>query len=91
MVQPLVVNNFRIKYTGKETLQHLYDSLRTEAYNIVEGCAGDLYCGINLKWNYTKEYVDLSMPTFVMKQLTRYSHPAHIKPQHCPFAPNPIT
>ncbi len=26
-----------------------------------------------------------------MKQLTRYAHPAPVKPQHCPFSPNPIT
>ncbi len=26
-----------------------------------------------------------------MKQLTRYTHPAPDRPQHCPFLPNPIT
>jgi hypothetical protein len=31
------------------------------------------------------------MPKYVMKQLTRYAHPAPVKPQHCPFSPNPIT
>jgi hypothetical protein len=46
-----LVGNFRIKYIGKDTLQHLYHSLQAEAYDIVEDCAGDLYCGINLKWN----------------------------------------
>jgi hypothetical protein len=85
------VDNFGIKYIGEGTLQHLYNSLRAEAYDIVEDRASDLYCGINLKWNYAKGYVNLSMPTYVMKQLTRYSHSAPIKPQHCPFAPNPIT
>jgi hypothetical protein len=87
----LAVDNFRIKYIGEATLQHLYDSLRAEAYNIVKDQAGGLYCGINLKWNDANGYVDLSMPTYVMKQLTRYSHPTPIKPQHCPIAPNPIT
>ncbi len=87
----LAVDDFGIKYIGKDTLQHLYNSLRAEAYDIVEDRASDLYCGINLKWNYAKGYVDLFMPTYVMKQLTRYSHPTSIKPQHCPFAPNSIT
>jgi hypothetical protein len=72
------VDNFGIKYIGEDTLQHLYDSLRAEAYDIVKDRAGN-------------GYVDLSMPTYVMKQLTGYSHPTPIKPQHCPFAPNPIT
>jgi hypothetical protein len=38
-----------------------------------------------------KGYVDLSMPKYVMKQLTRYAQPAPLKPQHCRFAPNPVT
>jgi hypothetical protein len=87
----LAVDNFGIKYIGKDTLQHLYDSLQTETYDIVKDRTGDLHCGINLMWNYAKRYVDLSMPKYLMKQLTRYTHPAPLKPQHCPFAPNPIT
>ncbi len=86
-----MVVDFGIKYIGKDTLQHIYNSLRAEAYSIVEDRAGDLYCGINLKWNYAKGYFDLSMSKYAMKQLTRYSHPAPLKPQHCPFTPNPVT
>jgi hypothetical protein len=87
----LAVENFGIKYIGEDTLQHLYDSLQAETYNIIEDRAGDLYCGINVKWNYAKGYVDLAMPKYVMKQLTHHAHPAPFKPQHCPFAPNPVT
>ena len=87
----LAVDNFGIKYIGKNNLQHLYDSLRKETYDIVEDRVGNLYCGINLTWHYNKGYVDLSMPKYVMKQLTIYAHPAPVKPQHCPFFPNPIT
>ncbi len=66
----LCVNDFGIKYIGAENLQHLYDALRTETYEIVEDWEGDLYCGILLKWNYAKHYVDLSMAAYVIKQLT---------------------
>jgi hypothetical protein len=52
---------------------------------------GNLYCGINLSWNYDKGYVDLAMPQYVMKQLTRYAHPGPNKSQLCPYSPNPIT
>jgi hypothetical protein len=34
--------------------------------------------------------VDLAMPAYVKKQLTKYGHVATLKPQHCPYAPNPI-
>jgi hypothetical protein len=86
----LAVDGFGIKYIGKDNLQHLYDALHKETYNIVEDQVGDLYCGINLSWHYDKGYVDLSIPKYVMKQLTRYAHPPPVKPQHCPFSPNPI-
>jgi hypothetical protein len=87
----LAVDDFGIKYTGKGNLQHLYNLLWEETYEIVEDHAGKLYCNINLKWNYDKGYVDLSMPNYIMKQLTFYAHPAPDRPQHCPFLPNPIT
>jgi len=48
------------------------------------------YCGITLKWNYTKHHVDLAMPAYFMKQLTKYSHGPPLKPQHCLYSPNPI-
>jgi hypothetical protein len=62
---------FGIKYIGKDNLQHLYDALRKELYNIAEDQVGNLYCGINLSWHYEKGYVDLSMPKYVIKQLIR--------------------
>ncbi len=40
--------------------------------------------------NYEKHHVDLTMPVYVKKQLTKYNHVASLKPQHCPYAPNPI-
>jgi hypothetical protein len=83
----LCVDNFVIKYTGTENLQHLYDALRAETYEILEDWGGNLYCGITLKWNNTKQYVDLSMAAYVTKQLTRYGHILPLKPQHCPYAP----
>jgi hypothetical protein len=87
----LAVDDFGIKYIGKGNLKHLYNALWKETYDVVKDRAGELYCGINLKWNYDNGYVDLSMPKYIMKQLTHYAHPAPDRPQHCPFLPNPIT
>jgi hypothetical protein len=33
---------------------------------------------------------DLAMVKYIMKQLTKYGHVAPLKPQHCPYLPNPI-
>jgi hypothetical protein len=86
----LCVDNLGIKYIGCKHLQHLYDALRKETYEIVEDWTSNLYCRITLKWNYKKHHVDLAMPAYVKKHLTKYSQVAPLKPQHCPYAPNPI-
>jgi hypothetical protein len=75
---------------GREHLQHLYDELQTETYEIVEDWTVNLYCRMTSKWNYKKHHVDLAMPAYVMKQLTKYSHFAPLKLQHCLYSPNPI-
>jgi hypothetical protein len=59
-------------------------------YEIVEDWTGNLYCRITWKWNYEKHHVDLAMPAHVMKQLTKYSRVAPLKPQHCLYVPNSI-
>ena len=84
------MGDFGIKYIGCEHFQHIYDALRKETYEIVEGLEGDLYCGIALKGNYGKHHVDLAMVKYVMKQLTKCDHLSPLKPQHCPYLPNPI-
>ena len=35
---------------------------------------GGLYCGITLEWNYKQRYVDISMPNYAKKKLTKYEH-----------------
>jgi hypothetical protein len=44
------VDDFGIKYIGQEDLQHLYDAIQKETYDIVEDWKSSLYCGITLKW-----------------------------------------
>ena len=43
----LVVDDFGVKYTGKENIQHLINALK-ETYEISEDWDGALYCGISL-------------------------------------------
>jgi endonuclease I len=45
-----------------------------ENYDVSLDEKGELYCGIILEWNYDLGYVDISMPGYVEKQLTRYNH-----------------
>jgi hypothetical protein len=42
----LALENFGIKYIGKDNFQHLYNTLCKETYNIVEDRTDKLYCGV---------------------------------------------
>jgi hypothetical protein len=64
----LVVDNFGVKYVGKEHADHLY-WVQTAHYKASADWDGNLYCGATLKWNYQARTVDLSMPGYVA---TRY-------------------
>ena len=44
----LVVDNFGVKYVGKEHADHLISCLKQETYKLTKDWAGDLYCGISL-------------------------------------------
>ena len=53
----LVVDDFGIKYQGKENTIHHINVLK-ETYEINVDWKGELYCGISLRWNYNERYVD---------------------------------
>jgi hypothetical protein len=79
----LVVDNFGIKYTGKEHVMHLIKTLK-EYYEVEEDWEGLRYLGITLDWDYKNHKVHLSMPEYVERALVRFNHPTPGKPQHQP-------
>ena len=57
----LVGDDFGMKYVvGKEHAEHLLNRLERHYPAISIDWTGGLYCGISLKWNYDKGYVDIS-------------------------------
>ena len=64
----LVVDDFGVKYVGEQHARHLVESIKKE-YTVEVDWAGELYCGIKLAWDYDNQFVDISMPTYVSKQL----------------------
>jgi hypothetical protein len=46
--------------------------------------AGTDYCGLSIKWNYAKRYVDISMPGYIDAVLIRLHHKRPARPQHAP-------
>ena len=79
----LCVDDFGIKYFSTADAQHLLNAL-TQHYKISTDWQGHNYCGLSLHWNYKDEYVDVSMPGYVAKQLERYQHPRPAKAQYAP-------
>jgi hypothetical protein len=82
-----VVDNFGIKYVGKEHADHLINCLK-EKYKHTKDWAGDLYCGISLKWDYGARALNISMPGYIKKQLLKYEHIMQ-QVQHCQYSPEP--
>jgi len=83
-----VVDDFGVKYVGKEHADHSISCLKTETYKRTEDWAGGFYCGISLRWDYAKQWLDTAMPGYIKKQLLKYEHIMR-RIQHCPYSPEP--
>jgi hypothetical protein len=84
----LVVDNFGVKYVGKERVNHLIKCIKTK-YELTKDWAGDLYCGVKLNWDHTACTLDISMPGYITNMLYKNKHCVPPKPQHCPYYPAP--
>ncbi len=69
----LVVDNFGVKYTRQEDIDHLIECIKKK-YKLTEDWDGDLYCGIHLKWDYKARTLDIFMPGYILKQLQKNKH-----------------
>ena len=68
----LVVDDFGVKYVGKQHAQHLCHALNSK-YDIAIDWTGYLYCGIKLSWDYNNRTVYLSMPSYIQRVLKSVS------------------
>ena len=79
----LVVDDFGIKYTNKNDIDHLIDAIK-EKYPIKIDWEGSKYIGIDLKWDYTKREVTLSMKGYATRALKQFQHPMPTKHHYGP-------
>ena len=84
----LTVDDFGVKYIGKEHAIHLQKVLE-EHYKVTTDWTGTRYIGIHLAWDYAKGQVHLFMPDYVKKALKQFQHKLQ-KPQRQPFPHTPI-
>jgi hypothetical protein len=83
----LIVDDFGIKYVGKQHADHLLNAIHTK-YQLTSDWTGSLYCGIALRWDYNHGTVDLSMPGYIDRALHRFQHPKPYRAEHAPHAWN---
>jgi len=80
----LVVDDFGVKYVGKEHAEHLMEALK-EHYEVSEDWTGSKYCGLTLKWDHKRRKVHLSMPGYIKRALKRFHHKSPARPQNSPY------
>jgi hypothetical protein len=80
----LVVDDFGVKYVGKEHALHLQRVLE-EHYKVSTDWTGNRYIGITMDWDYDHRKVHLSMPGYKDKALRQFQHQKPSEPQHSPF------
>jgi hypothetical protein len=80
----LVVDDFRIKYVGKENACHLLDALKQD-YEVTEDWTGGFYFGIKLDWDYKNKTVDLSMPGYIDNALHKFQHIKSARPHRAHY------
>jgi hypothetical protein len=85
----LVVDDFGVKYVGKEHADHLIASIKSTYKKLTEDWTGSLYCRITLEWDYVGRTVDISMPGYIKKKLQEYKHLLPGRIQNCPYSPEP--
>ena len=83
------VDDFGVKYVGKEHADHLIKTLEGHYVKILVDWEGKLYCGITLEWNYIKSFLDISMPGYIDELRARYQHEMPSQPQHSPYRAPP--
>jgi len=79
----LCVDDFGVKYVGREHAEHLIEVLQKH-YKLTIDWTGSKYIGLDLAWDYDKREVHLSMPGYVAKALKRFDHPTPTKRQDQP-------
>ncbi len=86
----LVVDDFGVKFVGKEHTDCLIASIKSTYNKLTEDSwTGSLYCGITLDWDYVGRTVDISMPGYIKKKLQEDKHSFPGRIQYCAYSPKP--
>jgi hypothetical protein len=77
------VDDFAVKYVGKQHADHLQDAL-LRINELMTDWEGKLYSGMTLQWDYKNRTCDISMPGYVANVLSKFQHDTPKHQQHTP-------
>jgi hypothetical protein len=79
----LIVDDFAVKYAGKQHADHLRDAL-LRRYELTTEWEEKVYYDMSFKWYYKNITCDMSMPSYVTNVLSKFQHETPKHPQHTP-------
>jgi hypothetical protein len=79
----LVVDDFAVKYVGKQHAEHLRNAL-LRTYELTTDWTATVYSGMTLKWDYKSRKCNISMPGYVSNVSSKFQHDSPKQPQHTP-------
>jgi hypothetical protein len=79
----LVVDDFAVKYMGKQHDDHLRNAL-LKTFELTTEWAETVYSGMTLKWDYKNRTCDISMHGYVSNVLSKFQHDVPKHPQQTP-------
>ena len=75
----LVVDDFGVKYIGKENADHLIQALQ-KVYTISIDWTGYLLGGLTIDWDYAAHTCNISTPKYLQTSGHKFQHPAPKRP-----------
>ena len=85
IILSLIVDDFGVKYIGKENADHLIQALQ-KLYTISIDCTGSLFCGLTINWDYATRTCNISTTKYLQTDLLKFQHPAPKHPQQAPHS-----
>jgi hypothetical protein len=79
----LIVDDFAVKYVGKQHAEHLQNAL-LQTYELTTDWTATVYSGMTLKWDYNNRTCAISMPGYVSNVLSKFQHDDPKHAQHTP-------
>jgi hypothetical protein len=79
----LIVDDFTVKYVGKEISEHLRKAL-LRSYELTTDWGGTVCSDMTLKWDYQRWTCDIYMHGYVANILSKFQHDNPKHPQHTP-------